>query len=463
MTRQPPYQGVYLYQGVAAGLKGVTCHHLADPSNVTLQTIGEVGSTTCNYQGTNVSLSFIKKDEEPEPRANSTNARYYLLPSNTTLTSGPLGWNSGNVEVLCWNGTYWETGYGWINEDKKKICCDNKEADDSCSDIIFLDEELVLGEQQENLDVGYGFQINFTTTVWPREQLRTQLTCGNYTCSFNGTRKEYGDCTLDFDSETNKLPFIQYFEPIQSRPKHQHLHELNITVPFLTEDFEGANYCEVRLLLGGLDQELARSVLPLNLAVTPPVVSSHSDFGLLNVADFQYKDPRCIGDGWPQTDGSWWYVKKQGKSKEISFSSNQKVAGKEFHCKVSRNNSTEMKHMMFISVPKTNTLSPDMMKMIGHTGESESIMCKIDMTEWSLNATQLGWTFPNGTEDSSTPTEDGKEIWHIPMKDEGIYQCWAETGKNWSEPDQQGTFRLSKNIRIELRPLTAGSKRKYHF
>ena len=122
-----------------------------------------------------------------------------------------------------------------------------------------------------------------------------------------------------------------------------------------------------------------------------------------------------------------------------------------------------MKHMMFISVPKTNTLSPDMMKMIGHTGESESIMCKIDMTEWSLNATQLGWTFPNGTEDSSTPTEDGKEIWHIPMKDEGIYQCWAETGKNWSEPDQQGTFRLSKNIRIELRPLTDGSKRKYHF
>ena len=456
MTLQPPYQDVYLYQEVGANLAGLTCPHVANSSNVTLQELSGAESTTCTHHGSNVTISFVRM-EEAEPVTNSTNAKYYLLPWDTELPPDRAG--SSDVEVLCWSGTEWDTRNGWISEDKKTICCNNRASSDSCSSVIFMDKSRVLEEREENIEVGYGFQMNYSTTIWPYDELKTELTCGNYNCTFRGTLPTSGSCAdLRYDPispERNNLPFHEVFAPLK-RSRQTLSYDLNISVPYLTKDFDGAEECKVRLLLGELDHEVVRSVLKLILNVSPPIVSADSDIGFLLVDDFRDKDPKCIGDGWPISDSKWMIKKAQDKFKDLpKFRS--KVAGKMYACIASRDNYNETKHMMFVRAPESKDLCSHNSRFLD-VGIAMSLTCKTRLTDWEPKPTRVGWTFPNGTE---REIKGETERWSFQATEKGIYKCWAQIDEDFSEHPQEEPFRLSKDIEVTLRS-SSSSECKYH-
>lgn len=454
MAPQAPYQGVYLYQEVGASLPGISsCQNISDVSNVTLRDVRGFDSITCSYQGREVFLSFLEK-EKARPDLNSTNAQYYLLPWSTSLTESTVGWYKSDVEVYCWSGENWEAGKGFIPHDKKKICC-TQDKNNLCSDIVFLDETSMLQEQQRKLNVRYGFQMNFTTSLWPNDKLRTMLTCGDLACSFNGNSSEAGICTdLHYDTATvegESLP-----------SKTQGWLDLKIQVPFLTKDLEGAEECVISLSLEGIQRELVRSVLPLNISMSPPIVSALSDTGLIDVAKFQDSDqsPKCIGDGWPPPESKWVLSSTKKERKKIPSSRREPL--NEFLCKCSGEGSEDAtKWMMFIKVPDSSHFSRTASKFY----DGNNLTCRISYSSssWDPRPNRLGYTDANGTESSFNSSSEKGDSWEIPVNDTGFYKCWAEIDKTWSDPPQVSTFRLSRKIEIKARGASSpGSEYQFY-
>ena len=472
MYAQPPYQGVYIYQEVGTSLLGISsCEDLSDLNNVTRHNVGLLNNTACTYQGENVTLSLISK-ESPEPPVNSTNAKFYLLPTqDTQLEELPSGWFSTNVSLLCWDGSSWTSEPGLITKDLKHICCDKRSYShdrEHCSDVIFLDKDRVLEEGQERLEVGHGFEIGFRTSLWPIDEVHIELTCGSYTCGFKGEETNSWMCSNlayhSIYSEKSNRPFHEEWRPLQSSI-HEHPHNLNLTVPYLNYKFKGADKCLVFLKLSGV--EVAKSTLPLVLMNSDPVVAESSNVGLVDVRHFSYVNPRCIGDGWPLPNATWWFQNDKGRFiKDPRFSGKKLKAGTEFKCIASRedlNSSGDTKHMMFVEAPVHTSLCSDKSKIIA-AGMETSITCRTNLDDWNPKPHRLGWTHPNGEEVvvwNLTNLGEGAKLWNVKLEEEGIYKCWAEIDKTWTDPEQNDTFRLERDVRaVSVGSLT---KSKYKF